>query len=323
MEGDGSGRDLILMSLGDIFDEAFELYKTNFRLFAGIVALVQAPGLAVYDWLAYMIGVEPGGTPSAGSETPLNFTGTTALLFFLFVLVWGIVSLLQNGTLTWAISRRYLGYPVSVIGAYRGILPMLPRILTTTFLLTAILVGIFIVVAFPATIAVGMIAGLAGVAFGNAAVVAGLAVFGVLLVFGLLMGAVVVWLALFVMQIVVLEGQSNTRALQRNVDLVRGSFWRLLGAAAALILVTYTLTATIESSVLLLLQLSVFEQAHVPVVWQHVVVSIWTALVSMFLQPYPLIAITLLYYDRRIRREGFDIAWLSRMLAPAQSGAAS
>ncbi|MGC8668870.1 MAG: hypothetical protein ACP5VE_12225 [Chthonomonadales bacterium] len=323
MEGAGAGRDLILMSLGDIFDEAFELYKTNFRLFAGIVAVVQAPGLAVYDWLTYVIRIEPGVSPGAGRSDQLNFTPTTLMLFFVFVLLWWVVSLVQNGTLTLAISRRYLGYPASVGAAYRGILPMLPRILSTTFLLTVILTGLFFVVAIPAALVLGMVTALAGAAFGSVAVAAALATIGVMLVVGLVLGMVMVWFGLFVIQIVVLEGAANTRALQRNMDLVRGSFWRLFGAAAALVLVSYGVTATIEASLMLLMQVLVFQPAQVPQVWQHVAVSIWTALVSMFLQPYPLIALTLLYYDRRIRKEGFDIAWLERMLVPAAGGAAS
>lgn len=321
----GTGRDLILMSLGDIFDEAFDLYKSNFLLFGGIVALVQAPGLAVYDWLVYSAGLAPAASANPGRPVQVQLDGTALGLFLVFALLWTGVSLLQNGTLTLAISRRYLGYPVTVMGAYRGILPALPRILSTTFLFGAILAGVLVVVSIPATIVLGMVTALAGAAFGNIAVAAALATAGVILFLAMLVGMVVEWFGLFLMQVVVLEGSGNVRALQRNMDLVRGSFWRLFGAVAALLAATYGLTASIEGSMIAVLQLLGFvaEGARVPPLWQHVVVSVWTGLVSMFLQPYPLIAVTLLYYDRRIRKEGFDIAWLEHTLVPARAGASS
>ena len=104
-----------------------------------------------------------------------------------------------------------------------------------------------------------------------------------------------------------IEGLSNSAALGRSRDLVRGQFWHALGT----IVLAWCIVMALVIGFSIVLGL-LFGMMHVPAR----VISLVGGLVMVPL--FPLIGVTtsLLYFDLRVRNEGADVEALAQMLPP-------
>ncbi len=109
--------------------------------------------------------------------------------------------------------------------------------------------------------------------------------------------------------VVVVEGKTAWAALMRSRQLAAGSVGRILGV----LFLTGLIVATIEIIALFLLGIAG--------VFIHATTALATLggnLASLLIYPFFTVVITLLYYDLRIRKEGFDLEMMATELA--QSG---
>jgi hypothetical protein len=107
----------------------------------------------------------------------------------------------------------------------------------------------------------------------------------------------------------VVEDQRGTKALRRSWRLSKGHFWRALGT-----LVLAGLIAAIVAAIVSLPGELVY-QALGPDAWQ--ISALGTALATVLTTPFGMLVVVLLYFDLRIRKEGFDIEVMARELATA------
>jgi hypothetical protein len=115
----------------------------------------------------------------------------------------------------------------------------------------------------------------------------------------------------FISQAIVLERTSVFGAFARTWALVDGSWWRVFGITILLALMVAIIQGAIGGVVGALLSV-----AHGTVA--RVVSTGITSVVGIVVQPVQLGGMTLLYYDLRVRREGFDLELaVSAMDAPA------
>jgi hypothetical protein len=115
---------------------------------------------------------------------------------------------------------------------------------------------------------------------------------------------------------ILVEGQRAIPSLRRSSELVRGH----RGKVFCVLLVVNLLQAVLAGGVGMISNL-VFSAASGSAA---ILSSALGNLLSIFLTPLAIIAAILLYYDMRIRKEGFDLEMLSRALAnDAQSLAAT
>jgi membrane-anchored glycerophosphoryl diester phosphodiesterase (GDPDase) len=103
---------------------------------------------------------------------------------------------------------------------------------------------------------------------------------------------------------ILLENQTVTDAFHRSRDLSLGFKWRILG--------TMFLSWVIMFVVIALLQ-TVFVFVKLPPLAAQLV----SAAASIFIGPLITITLTVLYYDQRVRKDGFDLEVATRDLAPA------
>jgi MFS family permease len=96
----------------------------------------------------------------------------------------------------------------------------------------------------------------------------------------------------FIIQAVVLEGESPFRAIIRSWELVGGYFWRVLGITLLILI-----TASVLSEVL-----TSFFSSFTGSVEVHVIIS---AALGVLINPFKYTGMTLLYFDQRFRREGY------------------
>lgn len=115
-----------------------------------------------------------------------------------------------------------------------------------------------------------------------------------------------------VIPVAVLENSSSGGIIrQRSWDLVKGSRWKVF-AVLAIIVVAQVLLSLSGSFFIQLFYGSVSGTGQA----LGGIISSVAGLLTFPLQP---IAVTLLYYDLRIRKEGFDLEMLSQAIGPAET----
>lgn len=128
------------------------------------------------------------------------------------------------------------------------------------------------------------------------------AVFGAML---LIVGMFYVFARYFaVLPAILLEHKGPIAAFHRSRDLAKDYKWRILGTLALTALMFFIIAGTLQVVVQLL-----------PV--SFTAILLLNGVVGLFVQPIMTIVLTVLYYDQRIRKEGFDLAMQAQQLAPA------
>jgi hypothetical protein len=271
------------MNLGGILDRGVQIYRAQPMVFIGLAAI---PGLV--QLAGALVSAHPK-PPSAG------FNLASFALPIVLWLATVILTAIVTAALCLAASRVNLGEPVTVreaFGAYRA---KAGRLVGLT-ILQGIFAGwpVFIVLIFATVIYIA------------SDLTPPSPSFVVLLV---ILGGVP-YVALFSRYALAfpetaVEGLSASASMDRSVKLSKGGRWRICGGFAVPLLASlilslgcYFLVEHLESRGSLL--------AGSPLAAAIItgVVNFFNALVFT---PYSAIVLTLLYYDQRIRHEGFDV----------------
>jgi len=286
------------MRLGEILDGSFNIYRRHFSLFMRLsLILVWLPTAAgIYLNLRF-------------SNTPFELIGfleqniaSSIGIVLLLVVIWTACSLMLKAGTIRVISDSYLGHEPELSSSLRfgaeKIIPLLLVALSKTLLIILLYLA--------AALVVGLLFFM-GRMFGSA--MSGLMAFlGVI-------GAVwlVIWVACgyaMTTPIVVLEDLSSSfDAFGRSWELTRGARGKVAGTIIVTWLISQFLPQMVIGGISGALGIS-GNQSLQPV---FVVVA---SLMGIVLAPILPCALTLLYYDLRVRREAFDIQVLSEQLGP-------
>jgi uncharacterized membrane protein YjgN (DUF898 family) len=113
--------------------------------------------------------------------------------------------------------------------------------------------------------------------------------------------------SIFSATIVVLEGRSGRDAIRRSFDLTRGQFWRILGLLALIALLGVISVGIVSAIAAAIVGMDKSEM-------NHVLEALSNLLSLGLVTPAFGIAMVLLYYDQRVRRESYDAHALSEDL---------
>ena len=122
-------------------------------------------------------------------------------------------------------------------------------------------------------------------------------------------------------QAVLVEEVSTTNALRRSRELVTGTWWRVFGILSALLVLALMIELILVTSLMSIFVLSGFAgKLDLSEIIQQILqitgynteeadnaLFVITAVIDIFTTPILPIGVTLLYFDQRIRKEGFDI----------------
>jgi len=284
--------DLRPMGIGEILDRSFRLYRDNFLAFFGILLVVNG-SIYVVQHLALLaaslLGQAGGATAAAiGAAAAGGMAGIVAL----------VLTPLAQGALTLAVSERFLGRQLPVKEAYKRIMPRFLSLLGAGFFVWVVVVLGMLLLILP----------------------------GVYFLFAFLLTSV----------IVVLEGKKAIAAMGRSRELMRVktekgffTFRSNTAKASIILLIIFSLQiviVVIAAVMVALIAAAVHSpmgagQAGLPWAAQAVINGV-TTLLQTTTAPFYTIAIILLYYDIRIRFEGFDLEMMAKSLGQ-ESGAQS
>lgn len=262
------------LTIADILDQAIRLYRQNFALFLGIIALVYVPMGVVTAYLMYLYGTMTAGMPDDPTQMDINYALLTLMPILVVLVVYLLGQPIAQGALAVAISRRYLGQETSVTNAY--------TVIGTRWL--SLLAAAFVVAVLSL--------------FGFSCCVAP--------------GVYLYVMLLFTSSAIAIEAVGPVDGMSRSWWLVSGEFWRCFGTLALLYVLVMVATYAIVIP-LTALALPLIMNGELPL-GQAVTHGI-TSMVGMLFEPLTVTTVVLLYYDLRVRKEGFDLQLLAQSLA--------
>jgi hypothetical protein len=278
------------MPLGELLDETFKLYRRHFSVIAGVALAVILPGLIV----TLVSGSYRANPFTYLQQIAQNANDPAAL------------QAIQNSQQQFNASPLYLlSFPI-------------------TLLLLPFSVG---AVYYAATaFAAGSVETIGSVLMGTLRRYFGL--FGVLLI-ALLVALtavliitipVVIWIEVrwaVAFPALLAERVGPTRALGRSWALAKGNWWRTLG----ILIVVSILVSIIQAAIGATLGGIAALMPGLTTDFRAGLVTVVTALVSAIVGAITPIAVTMLYLDLRVRKEGVDLDQLARQTTPGTAPA--
>ena len=105
----------------------------------------------------------------------------------------------------------------------------------------------------------------------------------------------------------IVEGLGPIRAMRRSFALVRPRFWPVLGIAVVSGIIAWFLTSILGGPF-------TFAGELIGLRWGFLLIALGSILPALIAAPFVSIVATLIYFDGRIRHEGFDLQMIARGL---------
>lgn len=300
------------LTLGEILDRTAQLYRTNFLLFAGI-ASIYAGALLLFS-LA-QIGVEEF-LRLKHWMTELTWEPIIAILVIwpVIVIAGGLAVAANNRVVAWL----HMGEPATIRGAYASILPRLRRYLwlmtITTFIVWLPFVLVYVGYLTFAIVYIkpkGILTPHPNVTLDPKTAFVFL---GVTLGFGVLVLGALVYSTLMGLRYslavpaCVVEDLPARRAIQRSIELTKGSRGRIF--LLGLLVVAVQMGLGIITQVFFVAE--VFKHHGQLPATMRVLQQLVAFFTNSFVGPIYATGFTLFYYDQRVRKEGYDLEWMMR-----------
>jgi len=262
------------MSVSQILDRAFRLYRANFVRFIAIVAVVQIPiGLIMLGATGLLeegtkAAIQPGAVPGQ-VEVDTSALVTALILFALAIVAMVFGQTLCNAALIKSVSESYLGNEVTVGEAYGFVLPKVGAII-----LAGVLVTLVVMVGLVLLIVPGIIFSL--------------------------------WYMLTT-QAIVIEDLKAGQGMKRSKALASGNLGKIFGLVLVVGIISWLVNLLFQG-------VGGAVTANMPPASGQAVQALLNLVGQILVTPIGAAAMILVYYDLRIRKEGFDLEMLALSL---------
>jgi hypothetical protein len=295
--------------LGEILDRTIQLYRSRFLLFAGIAAVPSAVVLACFAAAIPLFTSVRGSGPEGAAMIGLGFL----LLLLIGLPAYIFASSQGYAALTHAARLRYFGETATIRGAYKQAWQRRWHYLGLFALEFAIL-GVV-----PSIVFFGGIIGSSAYAIATKMPKEeiGFLVLGVFFVLGAVLAVYALWLLArfgLAFPVCVVENSNAWASLKRGIKLSEGSRWRILAVYVLGAVLGWAITwlVTMPAMIVLVFIPGMKSPQHMQTMNPLFLVIDYTAsfAVQALIKPIYGIALTVFYYDQRVRKEGFDIEWM-------------
>lgn len=289
------------LSLSDIFNGAIAYVRMNPKATLGLTTAV----VVIAQLIALVLQIGPLAATGSlavlgkgGSEVSDAALIASSLSSLAAVVATGLATIVLSGLLTVVVGRAVFGAHITIGDAWqraRGRLLALIGFVVLEFLGAAILIAIV----------VGVLIAVVSAVNGAAAFV-----IGAPLVVALIVGLVYLGVMLgFTPTLIVLERLDVVSAMRRSFALVKGDFWRVFGIVvlaqlvAGMIAGAVSLPFTFGGQLLLVMG----SASTSGIIVGMILTAIGGAIGQIITSPFNAGVVVLLYTDRRIRAEAFDL----------------
>ncbi|MDH6196455.1 hypothetical protein M2272_003098 [Mycobacterium frederiksbergense] len=297
------------LSLADIFNGAVAYIKKNPKATLGLTTIV----VVVAQAIALVLQVGPlaaGGVFSSPLQGEEPTPGTFAVFFggaFAGSIVTALSAVLLSGMLTVVIGRSIFGGSITIGQAWERMRGRLPALIGLTALeaLVVLVVAAFIafVIIVVSRTGGGVTAFLIGAPLVLVAVIAALCASTLLL---------------FAPVVIVLERLGVFAAIARSFALAKKDFWRILGIWLLATLVMAVIAGAVAVPFSVTGQLLTMGAGGLSLIGL-VLSAVGSAIGQIITAPFRAGVVVLLYTDRRIRAEAFDLVLQTGAAGPAES----
>ncbi len=276
------------MGVGDILDGTFSLYRRHFSLFIGIASIYFIANIVEYSLKGLLSKSELNSIIAAIVSMPLI--------------------LLSMGGIVVAATRIYLGGESTSFAALRQTLPRLWTLIYCRLIWLLAMVGPIILI----FLSLGSVRGTGPLA---------LPIMIAVICVPIMIYISVRWV--FYIETVMIEDYSGISALRRSSELVQENWWKVCVIVFMIILSSYAVRYILEISlgiVLVVANLAGGADFRSIIEWSildkvldtgsypfYVVMTSSQMVLKALVLPVWIIGVVLLYFDRRVRKEGYDI----------------
>jgi hypothetical protein len=295
------------LSTSELLDRTFHLYRNNFLVFVGITAIPQLFVLA----LRVAVRVRPDA----------NQVGEFFLAYFGIWIVSFIAIETSHAWTVMAVSNLQLGRPAGVGSAYRSVQNSLLRVIWISFAVLCIPILFAVPVMIVVGIIVGIAGGIAGGGFNNVAMIR-VASLSLVLIVPLI--ALRWWLAWsLVVPVTVLEGGGLRVSMRRSKTLTKGCRGRIFVIYLLIAILVAVVSWMIQLPLLAVVGLRSLREPGSMTAAALAISAVGAFLSTSLVGALGTIALTLIYYDQRVRKEGFDLQLMMSTLEGGGQAAAA
>lgn len=256
------------LDYGAMLDEMFDVYKKNFLLLSGITGIIYLPGSMLYN---YALSILNTRNMASRNSANIDLQGliVSSIFTFAVIIMYFSLSFIVTAAITWAVSKVYLGYRVTIMQSYKTVARKVVPFALTMMLVSLLVMAGTVLLCIP--------------------------------------GIIVVLLTVFVSVVFIIEGKQYSEAIKRSFELVKDEWVKVLVFGLLIYLVKSLISTTLVSPFL-------YKQLflRIPITGSmSVLEGFCTGVAQTLVMPIQAIAFVLLYYDIRIRKEGFDIEMLA------------
>lgn len=290
------------LSVGEILDGAITYIRRNPSATLGTAAVLTAMSGAIQAFImaslvnqlaASLLELSEDSAPSIDLNAAALGLGQVLGLALGSVVTWAI-GILATGMLTVMMGAAVLGRKIDITTAWRIFLPRLPGLLLLTVMVS---VATFAMAVLGLLIAVLVIAtaGTAGVLVAIPVALAALA------------AAVWLWIRLLLAPVVlILERAGPIQAWRRSMALVRKSWWRVFWIQVLATGIAAVIAGVVSVPFQTLASTATSPDGE-PTTMFWVLITIGSVVAGVITLPFTAGVVSLLYVDRRMRREGLDL----------------
>ena len=292
------------LGFGEIVDGAVQLYRRDFGLYYLIVLIAAVPGYVI------RLLLEPNLSDLAGDGTP-DFAAFFAEMGSVMIVNLAAVAFAWIGTVALAVAMadRIEDRQTSVGSAYRGSMGHLPSATGATLVATVAFFVAGIVVFFVSALATFPLT-----RSGNTLL--GFIGFAVLLL--PLMAVGLAWLAATfgILPAVIIEGRPAMAALQRSFSLCNGGWLRVMGIMIVAMIINMAPSFAITALFGLENLFTSPEQLGTIDSDRQWLLNTANLLIAPLTTPFMVGSIMILFHDRRVRKEAYDLETAAGTMGP-------
>lgn len=302
--------DLRPLTLGELLDRAFVLYRRHLLLFVGIMAVPSVVALGVNTLGTFMQYSMSQPMPAAadGADLPqVPGFGAMAVMvggIFVATIAYLVVYAVSLGATTLAVADIYQGRTSTVAGVYGRMRGRIGRLVWLLAIMSFRAGGLALIGIVTASALMGGMAVFSPVAAVLVFTVALIAV-GLGWLFMMLRWGVAVPAAL-------LEDHGARAAIRRSIELTRGRLGRVLLLAVLATIITYAAILLFQGPFIMGIMMAGPDSKSL--LWLGLASNVSGAVGTALTGPIMIIGLALLYYDARIREEGLDLQMMMAAL---------
>ena len=304
------------LSLGELLDRTFSLYRSHFRLFVSIMAIP-----ASFTIPMTFLAISQQGSPIPFARFGQMQGASLPASYFGFLLLFWLVYSVAMGAATHAVSEVYLGRNPTMRESYTRVRERFPGIIGLVLNVGIRVLGIFFGVVFLLAVVGGIAGGAIAVASGGQRAMT-VVIIAFVIIAILVGGGLAIFLALrysVAIPAFMFENLGTLAAVRRSVQLTKGRRGHIFLAALLATIVGYVGIVVFRGPFWLVAALTV-RIGNSPA-WLNLATATSGAIGAAITGPLLMIILVLCYYDLRIRKEAFDLQFMMTSLDKSASAA--